>query len=78
MSDLLKFKCCMGIGIFRVTKDLRHSLKIPSFSVKNLCAETKSVLTEAHVYKTSFSHSHIGKEPFATDMKIVSAIKYQA
>lgn len=62
----------MGISIFRVTKDLCQSLKIPSFYVKDLCAETKSVLAGIHAYKTSFTHSHIGKEPFAADMKIIT------
>lgn len=37
---------------------------------KNLYPETKSVLTEVHKYKPSFSHSHTGKNPFTVDMNI--------
>ena len=58
----------MGISIFKVTKYLCYSLEIPSLFIKNLCAETTSVLTEVHENKTSFSHSHIVKDPFTADM----------
>lgn len=37
---------------------------------KNLYPETKSVLTEVHEYKPSFSHSHTGKNAFTVDMDI--------
>lgn len=65
---LLNFKCSMGISIFRVTKYLCYSLKIPSLFINNLHAETKSVLTNVHEYKTSFSHSYIVKDPFTANM----------
>lgn len=41
---------------------------MPCLFIKNLYAETKSVLTEVHEYKPSFSHSHIAKNPFTVDM----------
>lgn len=40
---------------------------MPCLFIKNLYAETKSVLTEVHEYKPSFSHSHIAKNPFTVD-----------
>ena len=64
---LLKFKRSIGTSVFRVTKYLCYSLKIPYLFIKNLCAETKSVLTEVHENKTSFSHSHIVKDPFTAN-----------
>lgn len=38
--------------------------------IKNLYAETKSVLREVNEYKPSFSHSDKVKNPFIFDMDI--------
>lgn len=43
---------------------------MPRLSIKNFYAETKSLLTEAHEYQTSSSHSHIMKNLFTVDMDI--------
>lgn len=60
----------MVINTFRVTKYLCHSLKMLYLFIKNIYAETKSVLREINEYKLSLSHSHIVKNPFTFDMDI--------